>query len=297
MPLLKQIFNYIWQLKWFIGACSALLLFTIFKSAFFDIVKINANDMQSTYNIGDVLFIKKFANNYKTNDCVYIKYPLKDSVTNKTYFIQRIIGIAGDSIEMKDKKVFVNNKEIIDTSTAKHNYYIKTDKFLIDSVFKLRYHLFEGGSVSSYFDYNYSLIKAEADSLIANEHIKKVELKSLSKNNFDISCFPFSLKYTWNKDNYGKLYIPKKNDTLVIDTVSIELYNEIIEQYEKNSLNISNDSIFINNLYSKTYVVKQNYYFVMGDNRDNANDSRMWGFLPQSHIIGKVIGIIKRAKK
>lgn len=253
--------------------------------------------MQSTYSIGDILVIKKFGNSYRINDCVYLEYPLKDSVTKNTYFIQRVIAIAGDTIEIKDKTIFINNQEQIDTALIKHNYYIKTDKFEIDSVFKLRYHLTEGGSISDDFDYNFSLTKKEVDSLLANEHIKKVELKSVSKNNFDISCFPFSLNYSWNKDNYGKLYIPKKNDTLALDSISIDLYKTMIEQFEGNRLRINNDSIFINDSFSKTYTVKQNYFFVMGDNRDNTNDSRMWGFLPQSYIVGKVIGTIKRAKK
>ncbi len=297
MPLLKQIFQYIKQLKWFIGACLALLLFIIFKFIFFDIVKVNANDMQSTFNVGDVLFIKKFANAYKINDCIYLNYPGNDSLKKNTYFIQRIIAMAGDSLEIKDKTVFVNNKEYTDTLTTKHNYYIQTEKFKIDSNFKIRYYLNEGGGISSDNDYNFSLTKNQADSLTINEHIKKVELKPLSKNNFDVTCFPFSLNYGWNKDNYGKLYIPKKNDTLLLDSLTIDLYKTIIEVYEKNSLIVNNDSIFINNVFTKNYIVQQNYYFVMGDNRDNTNDSRIWGFLPQSCIVGKVIGIIKRAKK
>ena len=297
MSELKQIFNFVIQLKWFISGVIALLLFIITKFFLFDIVKVNANDMQCTFNYADVLFVKKFANKYKVNDCVYIKYPVKDSNISTTYFVQRIVALPGDSLEIKNKLLFVNGIEIKDTSTIKHNYYLKTDKYTIDSMFKMRYQLSQGGAISNEFDYNFSLTKTQADSLTENKYIKKIELKSLNKNNFDINCFPFSLQYTWNKDNYGKLYIPKKNDTLTLDSLNIDLYKTIIEQYENNTLIINNDSIFINNLFTKQYIVKQNYYFVMADNRDNANDSRMWGFLPQNYIIGKVIGIIKKAKK
>ncbi len=297
MSELKHIFNFIKQLKWFISAVIALTLFIITKFFLFDIVKVNANDMQCAYNYADVLVIKKIANNYKINDCIYLKYPIKDTGINTTYFVQRIVALAGDSLEIKDKLLFVNGIEIKDASTIKHNYYFKTDKYKIDSAFKMRYQLTQGGSISNEFDYNFSLTKTQADSLTENQNIKKIELKSLSKNNFDITCFPFSLHYPWNKDNYGKLYIPKKNDTLQLDSLSIDVYKTIIEQYENNTLVISNDSIFINNTLTKQYVVTQNYYFVMADNRDNANDSRMWGFLPQNYIVGKVIGVIKKAKK
>jgi signal peptidase I len=95
-------------------------------------------------------------------------------------------------------------------------------------------------------------------------------------------------------DNFGKLYIPKKNDTLSLDTTSIRLYSKLIETYEKNKLEIRDDSIFINDELTKKYMVRQDYYFVMGDNRDNAIDSRRWGFLPGSYIKGKVTCVLVR---
>jgi signal peptidase I len=57
-----------------------------------------------------------------------------------------------------------------------------------------------------------------------------------------------------------------------------------------------NNKIYINDSLSAIYVVKQNYFFVLGDNRDNAIDSRTWGFLPEKFIAGKIVSLIKRAK-
>jgi len=42
--------------------------------------------------------------------------------------------------------------------------------------------------------------------------------------------------------------------------------------------------------YPKT-VVPQDFYFVMGDNRDNSQDSRYWGFLPRNYIKGRALMI------
>ena len=112
---------------------------------------------------------------------------------------------------------------------------------------------------------------------------------------YDENCFPYHPSYPWNADHYGKLKIPKVNDTLRLDTGSIALYSQLIRDYEKNHLAISNDSIFVNGAFTKEYIVKKNYYFVLGDNRGNANDSRNWGYLPESSVIGVLQNRLRRA--
>jgi signal peptidase I len=78
--------------------------------------------------------------------------------------------------------------------------------------------------------------------------------------------------------------------------LNISLYKKIISVYESNKLRIQGDTIFINGIPTNTYTIKQNYYFVLGDNRDNAIDSRYWGFLPQNNIIGKVMFIVRKKR-
>jgi signal peptidase I len=73
---------------------------------------------------------------------------------------------------------------------------------------------------------------------------------------------------------------------------NLELYRALIEHFEGNTLSVLGDKIFINAVETRHYTVKQDYYFVMDDNRDNAKDSRYWGFLPQSHILGKASRVL-----
>ena len=263
----------------------------------FDIVKINSNDMNSTFNVGDALIVKKAFNNYKTNDFVYYEYPLKDSTIPKTLCLQRLIGLPGDTLELREKGIYLNDFLISDSSTIQHNYYVNTGKQKLDSVFKTKYGLIEGGAISADFDYSFSLTKIQASDLRKENVIKSVELKAEPKGVFDQNVFPCSILYKWNMDYFGKLYLPKKNDTLLLDSVNLNVYSVIIKNHERNSLEIKGDSILINNMLTKKYCVKQNYYFVMGDNRDNSNDSRVFGFLPEKYIKGKVIRSFSRAEK
>lgn len=252
--------------------------------------------MQESYFKGDALLIKKLGNTLKQNDIVYLEFPIKDSAKPITYFFQRLIGMPGDSLEIIDKVVYINGKALKDTFTIKHNYYLKST-IQMDSIYREKYNLKEGDPISEKNDYSFSLTKLKADTLEKLAGIEKIELEMEKKNNSDLSCFPNSLNYKWNMDNYGKIYIPKKNDTLSIDTTNIVFYKKIIQDYEKNNLEIKGDSIFVNHQHTTTYCLKNNYYFTLADNRDNANDSRKWGFLPDSYIIGKSIWLIKRIKR
>jgi len=272
------------------------MLFMMVKFYAIDIIKMNGHDMKNTFAMGDVFLVKRVFNEYNTNDIIYFRFPLKDSTRGKTYCFQRLLGLPGDTVEIRDKKFFLNNFEISDTSSLKHNYYIKSDSVNLDSLFVARTDLNEGGKISETFDYSFSLTKYQADSLRRLAIITKVKIKNESRGSYDQTVFPYSIKYSWNMDNFGKLYLPKKNDTILLDSINLSIYSIIIRDYERNKLEVKNDSVFINNIFSTNYVIRQNYYFVLGDNRDNANDSRVFGFLPENSIRGKVIRVLKRAE-
>jgi len=281
---------------WLRSAGIALALFILLKVFFFDLFTVNSRDMEGSYLKGDVLLIKKNPSNLKRGQVILLEYPLPDSGQTAPLFIQRLVGLAGDTLWLSDKTLFVNGELQKSHDHQKHNYFIKTRTAQLDSAFLNHYGLNDGGPVSTGFDYSFALTENQKLELEKDSLILSIKIKSENKNMFDATCFPGSTHCNWNADHYGKIYVPKKNDSLHLDTTIISLYEDIIKRFEKNSLVITQDSIFINGQYSRSYVVKQDYYFTLGDNRDNAVDSRHWGFLPESCIRGKVLYRLKRAK-
>jgi signal peptidase I len=292
----NNLFLYIKQLKWFISLFFALLILLISKIYFIDIIKVNSKDMEPNFYYGDVLLINKMASTFKHGDCIWYKVHIDDSIQINTKCMQRLLGLPGDSLLIKEKQIYINGLLKEDSVPIKKNYILKTNKVWLDSIDFLNLKITEYQKISDYYDYSLSLENWQVDSVKLKHWFVHIEEKIEKPFNYDETCFPYNQIYAWNMDNYGSIYIPKKNDTIALTDSSIVLYRKIIEEFENNKLEVVNDSIFINKIYTNKYIIKQNYYFTLSDNRDNSIDCRQLGFIPESNIIGRVIYLIKRNK-
>lgn len=106
-----------------------------------------------------------------------------------------------------------------------------------------------------------------------------------------INLFPQSPDYPWNYDQLGPIYIPKAGTTVPLNLRVLPLYKKIIREYEGNAVGVMGNQVTINGEVADSYTFKQDYYWMMGDNRDHSEDSRAWGYVPENHIVGTPIFI------
>jgi signal peptidase I len=212
-------------------------------------------------------------------------------IDKKSNYVKRCVGVAGDSLAIKDGIVFINNKELILPERAKpqYSYSVTFDKTIpMDFEYMLKeLQVTDGAGFKSN---SQDTLFISAMTFESAERMKNMPGITSVKRNIDnkqeSSVFPHT-KNTWNKDNYGPIYIPQEGKTVALNANSLPFYKRIIQEYEHNDLKIEGNTIKINGEIATTYTFKQDYFWMMGDNRHNSEDSRYWGYVPADHVVGK----------
>lgn len=216
-------------------------------------------------------------------------------VDKKSNYVKRCVGIPGDNLSIKDGMVYIDGKllQLPERAKPQFSYKVAVDgKTAID--FEYLFKDLDITDPAGFMDQtNRDTIFLSALTAAGAERLKNTPgitavIRQISRDT-DNGVFPHINK--WNRDNYGPLYIPEKGKTVTLTTETVPFYKAIITDYENNDLKINGSEIRINGKIATTYTFKQNYYWMMGDNRHNSEDSRYWGFVPENHIVGKPIFI------
>ncbi|KIX22016.1 signal peptidase I [Flavobacterium sp. 316] len=139
------------------------------------------------------------------------------------------------------------------------------------------------------FEREANLTLVNAENLRKNSAIDSVVRIILPKKELNKEIFPGNTN--WTIDNLGPIYIPEAGKSVELNKETLPFYKKIINEYEGNQLVVNGDEIRINGQVATSYTFKQDYYWMMGDNRHNSLDARYWGYVPANHIVGKPIFI------
>ena len=224
--------------------------------------------------------------------------PTERPIDLKTYLVKRCVAIHGDKLEIRDKQVFINGEAMISPIGMKFSYLVMAK----DEIHKRHLHSFGldsddysylGRTADAKFAaYNMLLTQEQAEKVKSTSFIVSVQVNSSLSDKQDSNLFPSWKNNVWTANNYGPLFIPEKGTRMVVNDSTLKVYGEIIRLYEGHkSVKIENGKLIIEGKAVSEYVFNQNYYFMMGDNRDNSLDSRYWGFVPEDHILGKPLFI------
>jgi len=216
-------------------------------------------------------------------------------VDKRDHYIKRCVGVAGDSIEVREGILLVNGQPLPDFSGVQYLYQIHKkvtfDTKTLENQLPIQFER-RGKQVLDGYAYMSPATAEKVRTLQGVDSLNRLILNK-GEGNRGSKIFPYNrVLYPWNIDNFGPLWIPKKGATVPISMSNIDLYARIIGVFEGNKLELKEGLVYINGKAADSYTFQMDYYWMMGDNRNQSADSRSWGFVPADHIVGKPLLVL-----
>ncbi len=309
--------------EWGDALIFAIVVMLIVRTFIFDLFRIPTPSMEKSLLVGDYLFVSKlnygtrtpisigipFTQIYmdgieiphtrlpgfadvKRGDAIVFNYPPENKpVDRKMHYIKRVVGMPGEILEVRDKTVLIDGvaQPLKATMQQYWNVYKKDENVVLSEERLRMLGITEASATRDPLLIRVVGTPDAVEDIRALPYIDRVEpYVAPADAGYSSLMYPAGRGYT--PDNYGPITIPREGATIPLTAVTWAAYAPVIEKYEGHSaVQLADGTFQIDGVTSDTYTFEQDYFFVMGDNRDNSEDSRFWGFVPMDHIVGKAI--------
>lgn len=309
---------------WLLTLVIALSVAMVIRMFFIEAFRIPTSSMEKTLMAGDFVIVSKlrygprlpltvglpFLNLYvpgvelpggrlpgfqkpARGDVIVFNFPREDApIGRKTHYIKRIVGLPGDTLAIVEKVPRANGLHM-PLAGAMQQKWLAIRK----SARRFPIRRLEEAGVEELGPVGENLdgVAFQSTVALAREVGSWSEIESVQPlvtprdAGRTLPMFPQGSGNV--RDNFGPLYVPARGDVIRLTPASLPAYRDVIERYEGHDLAVRGDTIIIDGRPQWEYVVEQDYFFVLGDNRDSSFDSRFWGFVPWDHVVGRATTI------
>lgn len=308
--------------QWGEALLFAVVFMLIVRTLLFDLFRIPTPSMERSLLVGDYLFVSKLHygtrlpmslgipftplylrgtelpytrlpgfDEVERGDAIVFNYPPGEGpIDRKEHYIKRVVGMPGETVEVREKQVFIDGEAqpVLDAMQQYWTVY-KSDARYQVSRSSMRE---EPGITEVVFTNDPSVLRVQATAEGAATvegwpWVDRVEpFVAPPTSGYSTQMYPGGRD--WTPDNYGPVTIPAAGASVTLTEENWPVYKPVIDRYEDHTVRrVGNQAFEIDGEVTRQYTFAQNYFFVMGDNRDNSQDSRFWGFVPMDHVVGK----------